>query len=158
MISNERPSPYGNRSYGQPKPPMNEETLKTEKIQVENSDVISFHSYDNLDKMKQCVTNLKRYNRPMFCTEYMARGNDSYFDPIMGYLKSEKVGAYNWGFVSGKSQTIFPWDSWEKKYEAEPPLWFHDIFRPDGTPYRQAEVDYIRQQTGVKNSGDTDKK
>lgn len=131
---------------------------ETEKTQLENSDVISFHSYDNLDKMKQCVTNLKRYNRPMLCTEYMARGNDSYFDPIMGYLKSEKVGAYNWGFVSGKSQTIFPWDSWEKKYGAEPPLWFHDIFRGDGTPYRQAEVDYIRSLTGAKDTSTTGSK
>lgn len=43
MISNERPSPYGNRSssYGQPpRPPMNEETLKTEKIQVERKTFI----------------------------------------------------------------------------------------------------------------------
>jgi hypothetical protein len=37
MISNERPSPFGNRSYGSssPKSPVNEETLKTEKIQIE---------------------------------------------------------------------------------------------------------------------------
>jgi hypothetical protein len=40
MISNERPSPYGSRPYGQPKPPMNEETLKTEKIQVERKTFI----------------------------------------------------------------------------------------------------------------------
>lgn len=37
MISNDRPSPYGNhRAYGnQPKPQVNEETLKSEKIQIE---------------------------------------------------------------------------------------------------------------------------
>lgn len=37
MISNDRPSPYGNRPYGSspPKPPVNEDTLKTEKIQIE---------------------------------------------------------------------------------------------------------------------------
>ena len=35
MISNERPSPYGRRIYGQPKPPVNEDTLKSEKIQIE---------------------------------------------------------------------------------------------------------------------------
>src|SRR3954471_17587430 len=35
MISNDRPSPYGNRSYGVPKPPTNEETLRTDKIQIE---------------------------------------------------------------------------------------------------------------------------
>jgi hypothetical protein len=36
MISNERPSPYGNRHYGGvPKPQVVEDTLKTEKIQIE---------------------------------------------------------------------------------------------------------------------------
>jgi hypothetical protein len=35
MISNDRPSPFGNRQYGAPKPPPNEDTLKSEKIQIE---------------------------------------------------------------------------------------------------------------------------
>jgi len=35
MISNERPSPFGRRTYGQPKPPVNEDTLKSEKVQIE---------------------------------------------------------------------------------------------------------------------------
>jgi hypothetical protein len=35
MISNERPSPYGQRPYGAPKPPINEDTLKTDKVQIE---------------------------------------------------------------------------------------------------------------------------
>jgi hypothetical protein len=61
--------------------------------------------------------------------------------------KKYNVAAINWGFVSGKSQTIFPWDSWSKKYTAEPELWFHDIFRKDGTPYKQEEVDLIKALT-----------
>ncbi|HEX3988920.1 MAG TPA: PUR family DNA/RNA-binding protein [Verrucomicrobiae bacterium] len=42
MISNERPSPHGYRSYsaGPPKPPVNEDTLKTEKIQIERKTFI----------------------------------------------------------------------------------------------------------------------
>ena len=36
MISNDRPSPYGHRSYGPPKPPVNEETLKTDRVQIES--------------------------------------------------------------------------------------------------------------------------
>jgi hypothetical protein len=45
MISNERPMPYGGRPYGErshgeraggpPKPPVNEDTLKSAKIQIE---------------------------------------------------------------------------------------------------------------------------
>jgi hypothetical protein len=29
----------------------------------------------------------------------------------------------------------------------EPPVWFHDIFRPDGSPFSQKEVDFIRSMT-----------
>lgn len=121
-----------------------------EKFALENSDVISFHNYEGLDAMTRCVENLRRYGRPLICTEYMSRGNGSFFDPILGYLKAQNVGAYNWGLVAGKTQTIYPWDSWTKPYTAEPELWFHDIFRADGTPYRPAEVEYIRQVTGKK--------
>jgi hypothetical protein len=119
----------------------------TERCQLENSDVISFHCYGKLDQATQCVENLRRYQRPILCTEYMARPQGSRFDPILGYFRQANVAAYNWGFVNGKSQTIFPWDSWTKDYGAEPPVWFHDIFRTDGTPYDAREVDYIRSVT-----------
>ena len=41
MISNERPSPYGNRPYGaSPKAHVPEEVLKTEKVQIERKTFI----------------------------------------------------------------------------------------------------------------------
>ncbi|HEY7118905.1 MAG TPA: hypothetical protein VH475_20110 [Tepidisphaeraceae bacterium] len=122
-----------------------------ERVQLENSDVISFHSYGKPDEAAKCVEHLRRYGRPIVCSEYMARPQGSTFDPILGYFKEQRVGAYNWGFVSGKSQTIYPWDSWQHPYKGEPPVWFHDIFRADGTPYRPAEVAYIRKVTGKSN-------
>ena len=49
-------------------------------------------------------------------------------------------------FVDGKSQTRLPWDSWKKPYTMdEPTIWFHEVFRADGTPYRAAETDLIRR-------------
>jgi len=121
----------------------------TERCQLEESDVITFHTYSKLDEVERCVKNLRRYNRPIFCTEYLARPRGSQFDPILGYFKEQQVGAYNWGFVDGKTQTIYPWDSWEKKYTAEPSPWFHDIFRRDGSPYDPKEVEYIKSVTGA---------
>ncbi|HZM03579.1 MAG TPA: hypothetical protein VFC44_11270 [Candidatus Saccharimonadales bacterium] len=118
-----------------------------EKIQLNQSDIITFHSYGKPDETKQCIVNLRRYHRPIVCTEYMARPVGSTFDPVLGIFKAEDVGACNWGFVSGKTQTIFPWDSWSKRYTSEPPLWFHDILRKDGTPYKPEEVRYIRHIT-----------
>ena len=120
------------------------------RYQLETSDVITFHSYDPLAILKKKVAALRRYGRPLICTEYMARPNGSTFDPVLAYFKEERIGAYNWGFVAGKSQTIYPWDSWQKPYSAEPKVWFHDVFRKDGTPYDPAEVAYIRTVTGAR--------
>ncbi len=115
------------------------------RFQLQNSDVITFHSYDKPDVTKHRVDSLRRYNRPIICTEYMARPLGSTFAAIAPLLKDEHVGAFNWGFVDGKSQTIYPWDSWEKSYHDEPALWFHDIFRADGTPYDAKETAFIRR-------------
>jgi hypothetical protein len=121
-----------------------------ERTQLDNSDIITFHNYGSVDEARKCVENLRRYQRPIVCTEYMARPVGCTFDPNLAFFKSEKVGAYNWGFVSGKTQTIYPWDSWKKTYTSEPPLWFHDIFRPDGSAYKPEEVAFIRSLTSAK--------
>jgi hypothetical protein len=123
-----------------------------EQCQLGESDVISFHCYGKDEEMRKCVLNLGRYGRPILCTEYMARPAGSRFDPVLGSLKELKVAAYNWGFVDGKTQTIYPWDSWEKQYTSEPSPWFHDILRRDGTPFDAAEVDYIKRVTGAAQS------
>jgi hypothetical protein len=123
-----------------------------EQLQLNESDIITFHSYGKPEDAKHCVENLRRYQRPIICTEYMARPAGSTFNPILGYFKQEHVGAYNWGFVSGKTQTIYPWDSWRTNYTAEPPLWFHDIFRANGSPYDPKEVAFIREVTSPKSA------
>jgi len=118
------------------------------KFMLEQSDIITFHCYSDPAQTKARVESLKRYDRPMICTEYMARPAGSTFQDILPYFKQESIGAYNWGFVAGKTQTIYPWDSWEKPYTAEPPVWFHDIFRKDGTPFDAEEVRLIKKLTG----------
>ena len=123
------------------------------RFQLQNSDVITFHSYEPPQVMKRRIDSLRRFGRPVVCTEYMARPRGSTFATILPLLKKEHVGAYNWGFVNGKSQTIYPWDSWEKSYAGEPALWFHDIFRQDSTPYDAKEVELIRQLTGAGAAG-----
>ncbi len=123
-----------------------------EKVQLDESDVISFHCYDKPEDFEKRIHQLERYGRPMICTEYMARPNGSTFQGFLPIAKKYNVGMVNWGFVDGKSQTIYPWDSWQKKYTGDPPLWFHDIFRKDGTPYKTEETDFIKQITGVQKS------
>ncbi|MCB1124383.1 MAG: hypothetical protein KJT03_22720, partial [Verrucomicrobiae bacterium] len=84
-------------------------------------------------------------------------------------LKAYNVGAVNWGFVSGKSGTIWPWSSrngadgkrlsMNAKRKAgevihpgdpypEPEVWFHDLFRPNHTPYDETEIKVFQVLTG----------
>jgi len=119
------------------------------KIQLAESDVISFHNYDWPEGFEARIKELLPLGRPIICTEYMARGAGSTFDNSLPIAKKYHVGAINWGLVAGKTQTYLPWDSWEKPYvQSQPTVWFHEVFRQDDTPYRQREVDLIRELTG----------
>jgi hypothetical protein len=114
---------------------------------LDNSDVITFHSYDPLPRTQALVAALERYGRPVIATEYMARPIGSTFQTHLPYMAEHKVGAINWGFVNGRSQTIYPWDTWTREYTAPPPVWFHDVFNTNGTPYDTAETALIRAVT-----------
>ncbi len=121
----------------------------TTKIQLAESDVITFHNYDWPEGFEARIKELQPLGRPIICTEYMARGAGSTFDNSLPIAKKYHVGAINWGLVAGKTQTYFPWDSWQRPYvESQPTVWFHEVFRQDDTPYRQHEVDLIRELTG----------
>ncbi len=117
------------------------------RYMLDNSDIITFHCYGSLPEMQKRVESLRRYDRPVICTEYMARPAGSTFETILPWLRQENVGAYNWGFVAGRTQTIYPWDSWQTKYKAEPLVWFHDIFRKNGKPFDPNEVKLIKKIT-----------
>ena len=121
----------------------------TTKIQLSESDVISFHNYGWPENFEARIKDLQAYGRPILCTEYMARGAGSTFDNSLPIAKQYHVAAINWGLVAGKTQTYLPWDSWQKPYVLSPPtVWFHEVFRQDDSPYRQHEVDLIRELTG----------
>ncbi|HRH58952.1 MAG TPA: cellulase family glycosylhydrolase [Chitinophagaceae bacterium] len=116
-------------------------------FQLANSDVITYHNYEPQPEHQNCIDTLTKYNRPMICTEYMARIRNSRFDNIMPMLKAQNVGAINWGLVSGKTNTIYAWDT-PMPDGSEPKTWFHDIFRKDGTPYSEKEIELIKKLTG----------
>jgi hypothetical protein len=119
-----------------------------ERTQLEQSDFITFHVYDWPEVLERKIKQLQTYRRPIVVTEYLARGAGSTFDSSLPIARKYNVGMIQWGLVDGKSQTKFPWDSWQKPYTGAPPVvWHHDLFHGDGRPYRQAEVDQIRELT-----------
>lgn len=114
---------------------------------LDNSDVISYHNYDPQASHRSEIDYLGICGRPLVCTEYMARKQGSTFSSIMPLLKERKVVAINWGFVSGKTNTIFAWST-PIPDGREPELWFHDILRQDGSPFSPDEVSFIKKMTG----------
>ena len=126
-----------------------EKMTPMDRLQIDLSDVVTFHNYDSPTELEKRINWLKRYNRPMICSEYMARGNGSYFFGSLLIGKVHNVGMINWGLVQGKTQTHLPWDSWERPYiDREPSVWFHEVFRNNGQPYLPEEVEFIKRMTG----------
>ena len=120
------------------------------ELMFNQSDIITFHNYEEAPKLEaQIVAFRKRFDRPMICTEYMARTRNSTFETCLPIFKKYKIGAINWGLVKGKTNTIYAWDSPMPSGE-EPPVWFHDIFRPDGSVFNAKETTAIKQLTTGK--------
>lgn len=133
-----------------------EKLTPMQRVQLDLSDVITFHNYGWPESFEKHVRWLEHYRRPIICTEYMARSAGSTFDTILPIAKAHHVGAINWGFVAGKTQTFYPWESWQHPYIMKPPpVWFHDIFNISGEPYREEEVRLIRRMTGKSAGQDT---
>jgi hypothetical protein len=123
-----------------------------EKIQIESSDVIPFHNYDKPEEFEKRVQWLQQFHRPILCTEYMARGNGSTFQGTLPIARKYRIAAINWGLVAGKTQTYFPWDSWQHPYiDRQPATWFHDIFQTSGQPYDEKEVSFIKRTIAREN-------
>jgi hypothetical protein len=125
----------------------NLDLLEINRFRLENSDIITFHCYDDVKDQTYWIKFLQHYGRPIICTEYMARKFNCRFDNVMPLFKRYNVGAINWGFVAGKTNTIFAWGD-PRPDGKEPELWFHDILRPDKTPFDQKEVDVIKRTNG----------
>lgn len=117
-------------------------------IQLANADVITFHSYAEPAAFQSRINELTPMGRPILCTEYMARPQGSTVESILPVAKRHNVGAINWGLVAGKTQTYFPWDSWEHPYTSVPKVWFHDLIRPEGRPFQDRELLTVRKLAG----------
>jgi hypothetical protein len=122
-----------------------EEVPSISRLMLDESDVISFHSYLDAERVRRRIDELGSYERPLMLTEFLARGSGSTFEDILPVAKERNVAAFCWGLVRGKTQTVYPWDSWARSYAAEPEPWFHDVLREDGSAYRDEEVALIRR-------------
>jgi hypothetical protein len=116
-------------------------------IQLDNSDVISFHSYADPADFEGRIAELAPMQRPILCTEYLARTLGSSVEGILPVAMRHGVGAFNWGLVAGKTQTYLPWDSWDHPETAPQTEWFSDLLQLDGRAYLDSDVHTIRNVT-----------
>jgi hypothetical protein len=130
-------------------------------FQLAASDVITFHNYCPVDHLERQITELRTQGRPLICTEWMARSGDSRVYTHLPIFARERVGCINWGLVSGKTNTIFPWQdlggvsvstSSLLEQVPEPKVWFHDLFRTDGTPYDPNEIELFKKYTSANRA------
>ncbi|MBK1879760.1 cellulase family glycosylhydrolase [Pelagicoccus mobilis] len=141
-----------------------------------NSDLHSIHSYGGdprkgtnaVERLRDEILEYKKDGRPVMVTEWLARDKGSVVETSLPLMKELNVGAVNWGFVSGKSATIWNWESRRnsegKKISVnherasgnvirpgesypEPEIWFHDLLRMDGTPYDPEEIKIFKKLT-----------
>jgi hypothetical protein len=113
-------------------------TVGLDRSCLDLSDVTSFHCYGDAEDLKKQIAFYKSFGRPVVCTEWMARPQKSLIRTHLPIFQAENVSCLQWGFVSGKTNTIFPWGS--KEGSPEPKIWFHDLYRADGTPFDPGEV------------------
>lgn len=124
-----------------------------QRLALDESDIVTFHQYDNFDRVKRVVGKLNKEGRPMMCTEWLNRVQDNLIADVLPYFHDEGIGSFSWGLVAGKSQHFLPWDElWQKR---ELPLWRwqHDLFDVFHTPYDRAEIELMRSYAKKRADG-----
>jgi len=127
----------------------------TDRLALELSDIVTYHGYCARVHAEQLIDHLAPLGRPMLTTEWMARAVDSKIADQLALYHARKVGCFNWGLVKGRTQTHLSWPDVLAAQHGAPAgedLWFHDIFRPDGTPYDPAETRLISDLTSSEPS------
>ncbi len=119
---------------------------------LERSDIITFHCYAPADALIATIGHLSAHDRPLVCTEWLARTVGSTVD-LLEVFAEHDVGAINWGLVDGRTQTRYPWRSWNEPVDdAEP--WFHELLHPAGSPYDDGEAATFRRLTDTRRRRD----
>ncbi|WP_185962034.1 cellulase family glycosylhydrolase [Palleronia caenipelagi] len=136
-----------------PEPGSDADPYQTEadRIALELSDIITFHAYWDAPHVARFIDHLAQHDRPMLCTEWMARPIGSVIDDQLDLFRERGVGCFQWGLVQGRTQTNLPWPAELVRLHgghADRSVWFHDLFDAEGTPYRPEEVAKIRQVAG----------
>ena len=140
--------------------------LEIEKIGLENSDIITYHNYSSYENNIEEMHLLKKLERPVMNTEWLARCCKNTVEEMFPLYFLEKIGCYCWGFVAGKYQTYEPWNGIWDNYKENPDAcryfdfskWLHDLYRPSLNPYVPREIDVIKKFSALADKEFENKK
>lgn len=118
--------------------------MELNAIIYDNSDIITFHSYGNAEKIADIIKSLKSHGRPIINTEWLNRPGGSLVETCLPIFAKENVGCMHWGLVNGKTQTHLPWG--HRPSDPKPEIWQHDLYRGDYTPYDEDELALFRKR------------
>jgi len=110
------------------------------------SDITTFHAYLSTEKVEALIDNLEDHERPILCTEWMARAVGSRIVDQLRMFRARNVGCFQWGLVQGRTQTWLPWpDDLVRAHggAGKRDMWFHDLLDGSGTPYDPLEVETL---------------
>ncbi|KAA1193442.1 cellulase family glycosylhydrolase [Pseudohalioglobus sediminis] len=121
------------------------------QVLVAESDVISFHHYEDATDLERQISDLALHGRPLVCTEWLSRPQSA-FATHLPVFRQHGVSSYCWGLVAGKTNTRWGWSN-PPGTTTEPEPWFHDLLHADGTPYCAREQELARAEGLNSNSG-----
>lgn len=125
---------------------MHEGNEAVEAFCLENSDVVSLHAYTPLARTRELIARYAQYGRPLFITEWLHRPARNTLHDHLPLFRREKIGAWQWGMIQGKTQTNLSWATMSGGApDPAPVLWQHDLLFSDGTPYDPSETALIAE-------------
>ena len=123
------------------------ENNKLNAIIHDNTDIITFHNYGDVNNLASSIKTLKQHGRPVVNTEWLNRSRGSLVTTCLPVFKKENVGCIHWGLVNGKTQTHLHW-GW-RPGKGEPKIWQHDLYHGDHAPYDEDELTLFRKYIGM---------
>lgn len=121
------------------------EVEPVQRLALDESDIITFHQYEGIERVKRVVRQLQKEKRPMMNTEWLNRVQDNFVRDNLPLYFEEGIGSYSWGLVAGKSQHFLPWDELWNHRELPLNRWQHDLFDTFFTPYDREELKLMRE-------------
>lgn len=121
-----------------------------QRVALDESDIVTFHNYECIERVRNVIAGIEREGRPMLNTEWLNRVLDNMVQDNLPLYHEKRIGSYSWGLVAGKSQHFLPWDNLWSNRSLPLQRWQHDLFDTYHTAYDPEELAIMRRLSPKK--------